>query len=267
MPPEVFRVESLHEFLERVEAISGAWYLDLPGHTWFRGTAYPLLPGAVWAGLRNELGAFHDFVVRAGGILSHEPADEWEWYFLLQHYGMATRLLDWTTNPLVAAYFALLSASTASTPEPAAHVWLLDPMKLNQASLGIETVFTPGGELTRHWLPSLLTAETPARFSFGGQSGLSNASPVALLPKRRNPRIIAQSGTCTLHGTDPVPLDVVMERLPPDERKIARIDFVTTPVHATHLLQQLSRLGFAADKLFPEPEHLAREIRRMYAER
>jgi hypothetical protein len=266
MQPEVFRIQSLYQFLEQVQAISGAWYLVPPGHAWFRGTAHPLLPGAVWAGLRDESGAMHEFSARAGGILAREPADEWEWYFLLQHYGMATRLLDWTTNPLVAAYFALLSASTTVSPEPAAHVWMLDPMKLNKASIGMEVVLAPGGELTKYWLPSKLEAGSAA-FEFEGRSDLSNAPPLAILPRRRNPRILAQSGTFTLHGTDPSPLDVVMQRLPPEEQKIARIEFEVSSAQAADLLRQLAQLGFSASGLFPEPEHLAREIRRMYAER
>ena len=268
MRSEFEPLNSLQGFLERVEKLSASWYPVLAGEPWFRGSAYPLQPGAMWTGLSDELGAYHEFVARAGGMMAREPTDEWEWYFLLQHYGMATRLLDWTTNPFVAAYFALQAvANGRPLSAPTAQVWMLDPMKLNLATVGFETVFTPGGELTTHWLPSKLRAGSPHRFAFDGKDDLTNANPLAIYPKRRNPRILAQSGTFTIHGTDATPLDEAIGSLPEYDRKIARIDLDLTPNHASELLRQLSLLGFSASVLFPEPEPLAREIRAKYAQR
>jgi hypothetical protein len=42
---------------------------------------------------------FSDFVI--------SEEDYWESLFFAQHHGLKTRLLDWTSNPLVALYFAV----------------------------------------------------------------------------------------------------------------------------------------------------------------
>lgn len=92
---------------------------------------YPLIPSiGRYVNLKTKSTAdFFDFECRVldtfanhvVGQVSHLPRNEWEYLALAQHHGLPTRFMDWTTNPLVALYFACRNAK----PETDSAVYVL----------------------------------------------------------------------------------------------------------------------------------------------
>ncbi len=101
-------IESLAKY---VEFISAQYTDDI---VLFRGqrTDWPLEPKI--ARIKNvpdlfiaEKDIINDFKRQSIPYLEYEPQSDLEWMAIGQHYGLPTRLLDWTVNSLTAMWFAV----------------------------------------------------------------------------------------------------------------------------------------------------------------
>ena len=89
-------------------------------------------------GLVKERSLFTNFKKFSDRILKRRDSD-WETLFEMQHYGVPTRLLDWSETFGVALFFAA-TYNQSHHPDQDAAVYLLDPMALNRIS-GMNQVF------------------------------------------------------------------------------------------------------------------------------
>ncbi len=187
---------------------------------WFRGSidrTHHLQPGLYWRGIGSlEMSLTTQFAsmglqfVPKEEIPPHNAGNfaEWEWYFLMQHYGLPTRLLDWTEDPLAGMYFALSTIADRASPAAIPCVWVLFPVELIRLTVQNDPeLIMPGLGFTQHWLyarnederPDRCWPALPSTFAFGGID-FSNKYPLAIQPIRRSRRIIAQRGVFTVHG-------------------------------------------------------------------
>ena len=165
---------------------------------------------------------------------------ELRWLQLAQHYGLPTRLVDWTRNAALGLYFATLSGDQDGA------VFILDPKELNGKAY-------PGRYGVLTW-----DADKPILrpyFSLRGdlQSEKEGAlRTIAIEPTWDSERIILQDGCFTLHGSI---------RLYLDKTDAPSLMCIVIPGQVKRKLRkELARLGTAEMHAFPEPEHICRHL-------
>ena len=176
--------------------------------------------------------------------------DHASWLTLMQHYGLPTRLLDWSESPLVALYFALSSDEDAKTD---AAVWVLNPMKLNK-KVGY-------GEYVPPISYDSLSGDLEGAFSnHDNDDNKSQNRIIACHGVGSDLRMYVQQSDFTIHSTSEHLDKILMSdescdyfykiRIPQQVRK--------------QLLVQLDAIGFHESSIYPDMEHIAREEANMY---
>jgi hypothetical protein len=139
---------------------------------------------------------------------------------------------------------------------------MIDPAMLNCITVGgqDDNIIAPVGQFSAHWLPE--KAHKRVTFSYEDQS-YDNGCPIAIMPRRATPRILAQHGMFTVHGADAEPLEQVFATQPRERALIARIDI--DPASVDELRATMRLLGMSAFAVFPEVQEIAPHIRATYS--
>jgi hypothetical protein len=211
---------------------------------WYRGhasSAWKLVPKVHRSHtLDEECDMVQSFRLRAPSRYHNCPPREniAEWLSLMQHYGLPTRLLDWTKSLLVATYFAV---GYETSPGPAT-VWVLSPSLLNRR-FGLDRGIY---QLTQKEVRDVLLAAFKRDWPVEKKAFAVRASEIDI-------RMLLQQSAFTIHG-DPTPL----EEMPGAEEFVVPI---TIPADAKPFMSaQIEALGVRRSDLFPDLSSLAREL-------
>lgn len=264
-------VQSIEDYLQAVRRIRDDWSDgDKFWKLWFRGQAcesWDLRPQlyrrdnkTLTEVLDDEEEFRLEFERRGLQLVGSEriPQIEIEWYFLMQHYGAPTRLLDWTDGALMGLYFAAAHRFNKRDPdrEKDAAVWVLDPEWLNGETTtkrdDIEGVALPDWGIVEEYLPE--------KFE---EIKLRRKYPLAIDPTHIARRLAVQRSRFTIHGSI---FDGLEEAAKNSKRPRLRKILVAREA-VKSIRKDLETCGISVSTLFPDLAGLGLELKRLWSAR
>ncbi|MXN65290.1 FRG domain-containing protein [Stappia sp. GBMRC 2046] len=177
--------------------------------------------------------------------------EKWDMLFLMQHYRAPTRLLDWTSSPLIALFFALMGGDSDNDST----IWCLDPAAWNGIVLKDISeeprIFTTEERLVDQYHP--LFREKSSR-----------NEPLAIQGIINNPRINAQKGRFVIFSSVPRTLEEHASDYKIKDNGPILHKLNISKDAKRNILRDLESYGITYSTIFPDLEGLAVEIRRQY---
>lgn len=224
----------------------GKYYLWYRGHLNAQWELVPSVQRGSYAA--NEQHMAIDFYMRASVALKEKPPPHYlpGWVALMQHYGLPTRLLDWSKSLLVATFFATYRYE--DQPGKDGCIWILRPGQLNLAE-GLGDCISPMDS------PSI-TELLVSVFDSGAERKEAKDKIYACYPVENNMRIYVQQAAFTVHNskrklTDIKSDDLLVKAVIPYDAK-------------KEYLEELKICGITLKSVYPDADHIAEEIKAFY---
>ena len=251
-------ISTLNEYLDIIKEIKNNYDCGFKGDAlWYRGISdlekFSLIPSILRGQLfdyndtqfYNEVKIFNSFKKESRSYIDVQN-DNFLLLCYAQHFGVPTRLLDFSTNPLVALYFACKDLKSKDGA-----VWIINSKKYNEAVLRIAKE-REGADVSVEQLQDVLV-ERASKFVVPAKI---YQFPIAIEPYYIDQRMSAQGSRFLLWGDTPVSL----ERMLCVDDYISR-DFSNQNAFAKRLcipsnkkvglLNDLDMLGINEKSLFP----------------
>ena len=204
---------------------------------------------------KEESRIYHD-VITVSPDSFNSCLNSFEQLVVLQHYGLPTRLLDLTTNPLVALFFACEGKNNKKENAVVHYFDLPYSSILYYDNPLVQLIGNKALSLYEKEYNST-DYENIIKSQFGIHVKYEDflKSIICVKPRLNNPRIIRQSGAFFLYGD--INYNDIFNMLKGSSIEIANN-------YIDRVLNELSVIGISKSTMYPEIQNIAEEVKSKY---